>query len=287
MIVLRDASGIQDASAAMLDLNMEMDPELDHIITHDPDGFFSVIDRDETLGFAAAFIRSRQCILSQLWVLPQHRGQGAGRALLEKVLAYGENSGAREFMALVPCKGAVQGLLLAHGFKVVAPVYHIHLSSSVAETIANALSKLLPGQEITHDLLDRTAQAHVDRIDRATRNITRESDLLFLLKRRAARAISVRQGSRFAAYGFGGPNQLGPIAGSSQDAALCALGRAIGLSLDARPDQPLEVRIPGPFVPAIEALLDGGGRLKTTSLLYGRNLTAAFDRVIFGSPAIP
>lgn len=287
MVLLRDAADDRNRDAAVLDLDMDMDPELDHIITHDPDGFFSVVDRDETLGFAAAFLRSRQCILSQLWVLPQHRGLGAGQALFEKVLAYGENSGAREFLALVPIQGAIQGLLLAHGFTTLAPVYHVRLDSSSAETVAHALSRLLPGQEITNDLLDRTAQAHVDRIDHLSRKITRESDHLFWIKRQGARAISVRQGSRIAAYGLGGPNQIGPVAGSTQDAALCAVGRAIGLALDARPDQPVDVRVPGPFVPAIEALLDAGGKITTTSLLYGRNVTASFDRVVFGSPAIP
>ena len=129
--ILRDAAAADlsayPTSTGMLDLDMVIDPDLRHLLAHDPDGFFTAYEGDETLGFSAAHVRSRQCVLSELWVLPQHHGRGAGRALMERSLSYGERSGAREFLAVVPTEPSVQALLLGHGFKPLAPVYLFRL----------------------------------------------------------------------------------------------------------------------------------------------------------------
>ena len=112
--VLRDAvaAGLAayPSSSGNLDLEMDTDPDLAHLLTHDPDGFFTAYEGGETLGFAAAHVRASQCILSELWVLPQHHGRGAGQALLTRALSYGERSGAREYLALVPSEPAIQAL---------------------------------------------------------------------------------------------------------------------------------------------------------------------------------
>lgn len=109
--ILRDAVAADlaayPANRGTLDLDMEIDPDLRHLLAHDPDGFFTAMEKDETLGFAAAHVRSRQCILSELWVLPQHQGNGAGGALLDRVLAYGGRSGAREYLAMVPAEPGI------------------------------------------------------------------------------------------------------------------------------------------------------------------------------------
>lgn len=285
VVVLRDA--VAGTGRQMLDLDMEFDPDLNHLITHDPDGFMSAVNRDETLGYGAAFIRSRQWVLSQLWVLPQHQGLGAGDALLSKLLNYGENSGAREFFALIPPAGSIQALLLGHGFEPVVPVFHIRLSADTAKSPAGAMARLLPAKEVSQELLGRHGQGDVDRIDRIARNIVRQTDHLYWLKERSGRAVFVRQGTRIAAYGFGGSCQVGPVAGTTQDAAMCALGHAMQLALEAKPEQDVTVHIPASFLPAVQALLESGARIETTSILYGRNLTSAFDRVVFGNPTLP
>jgi GNAT superfamily N-acetyltransferase len=289
--VLRDAVAAQITSAPhrprVLDLDMELDPDLQHLIRHDPDGFFTAIEGDETVGFAAAHIRSRQCILSEMWVLSQHRGKGAGEALMRRLVAYGEQSGAREFMTVVPPLPAVQGLLLRHGFNVVAPVYVFQVLPESARTLATALSALLPGKDVTSELLGRRGQADIDRIDRFTRNITREVDHEYWLKQRGFAAAFVRQGSRIAAYAYGGVDQVGPVAGSTQDAALSGLGWALHMALRSSDGSPLSVRVPAPFVTAIEAVQEAGARLDASQLLYGRNLSLRFDRCLLGSAAVP
>jgi len=289
--ILRDAVAADLAAfpsnRGILDLDMDIDPNLRHLLAHDPDGFFSAYQGEETLGFGAAHVRSRQCILSELWVLPQHQGHGAGDALLSRVLAYGERSGAREFLAIVPTEPSIQATLLRHGFEPVTPVYLFTMSVETAGKLASTLTRLLPGKDATNDLLNRRGQADLDRIDRVNRNITRDVDHAFWLKERQLRAAFVRQGERIAAYAYGGRNQVGPVAGSTQEAAVSALGWALSSAIDAGTSEDLELRVPAPFTSAVAVLLDSGAHLQATLLLYGKDLSLAFDRCMFGPLCLP
>jgi GNAT superfamily N-acetyltransferase len=289
--VLRDAVAAHidstSASTKMLDLEIEVDPDLRHLIHHDPDGFFTAIEGDETVGFAAAHLRSRQCVLSEIWVLPQHHGRGAGEALMRRVVSYGERSGAREFLTLVPVKPAIQGLLLRHGFRPMAPVFSFRLPFDQAASFGDAIARLLPGQNVTRELLSRRGQADLDRIDRLTRNVTREVDHVYWLKERRFNAAVVRQGSRIAAYAYGGADQAGPVAGSTQEAALSAVGWAINLALKAHHRSELKLRVPAPFRAAIDALQEAGAHVHDTEMLYGRDVSLAFDRCLLGAANLP
>jgi GNAT superfamily N-acetyltransferase len=270
-----------------LDLDMEIDPNLVHLITHDPDGFMTALDRDETVGFAAAQVRSRQCILCELWVLSQHQGKGAGEALLSKVIAYGERSGARGYMAVVPVEASAQALLLKHGFEPITPVYHFSLDREASRRLGPALSRLLPGEDVSREVLEFRGQPDLERIERVTRNLTREVDQMYWLKTRNLNVAFIRQGTRVAAYAFGGAGQAGPAGGSSQDAALAAVGWSIDMAAKADPSGRIDLYVPAAFKPAVESLLEGGARLTTTFVLMGRGVTTTFDRCIFGAPGLP
>lgn len=288
--VLRDSVASElvayQTRPSVLDLDMDLDPDLEHLMSRDPDGSFTAVEGSETVGFAAAFIRSHQCTLSELWVLPQHRGKGAGEVLIKKALAYGERSGAREFMAVAPPEAAVQGLLLRYGFSPRCPVFQFQLSGTVAAQLARSLSALLEGRNATADLIDRRGQADVDRIDRMTRNITREVDHSYWLKNRSFGVALVRQGTRIAGYGYGSADQVGPVAGSSRQAAVVALGWALKMAIeDGATD--FMVPVPAPFNTAIEALLEAGARVHSTLILYGVNLNLSFDRCILGTATLP
>ena len=127
---------------------------------------------------------------------------------MRRLMMYGERAGVREFLTVVPPLPAVQGLLLRHSFTVVAPVYLFQLKPESAGRLASVLSSLLPGKDVTAELLGRRGQADLDRIDRFTRNITREVDHEYWLKQRGFGAAFVRQGSRIAAYAYGGTGQV-------------------------------------------------------------------------------
>jgi GNAT superfamily N-acetyltransferase len=292
LAVLRDAVAAEltafPEQRGVLDLDMEVDPDLTHLATHDPDGFMTAEDKDETVGFAAGHVRSRQCVISEMWVLPQHRGRGAGEALMQRMLAYGLRSGAREFLTLVPTEGVVQALLLRNAFRPLAPVYQLVVPVTVAPGLGHALSRLMDGRDVTADLLNRRGQADLDRLDKLNRNIVRDSDHQYWLKQRGYRAAFVRQGQRIAAYAYGGRDQIGPICGATREAALAALGWAVKFAAEAAgDDDTLTLRIPAPFDEAVDAALEAGCLLEATLMLYGRDISLAFDRSVVGHVALP
>ena len=83
------------------------------------------------------------------------------------------------------------------------------------------------------------------------------------------------------------PDQVGPVAGSTREAALSALGWALRMALDSGDGSPLVVRVPAPFTTAIEALQEAGGRLRESQMLFGRNLSLRFDRCLLGTSTVP
>jgi hypothetical protein len=136
-------------------------------------------------------------------------------------------------------------------------------------------------------LLNRRGQADLDRIDRVTRSISREADHVFWLKELQLRAAFVQHGARIAAYAYGGADQVGPVAGSTQNAALAALGWAVDLAVEDGATGDLELRVPSPFGTAVDALLDSDARLRATLLVYGKGVSLSFDRSLFGSLCLP
>ena len=51
--------------------------------------------------------------------------------------------------------------------------------------------------------------------------------------------------------------------------------------------QDLTIRVPAPFTEAVDATLEMGCRLQATLMIYGRNLSLAFDRCVLGHVALP
>jgi hypothetical protein len=204
------------------------------------------------------------------------------------MLVYGERSGAREFLTVVPTQGVAQSLLLRHGFRPLAPVYQLTIPHTEAPRIGHVLSRLMDGRDVTTDLFNRRGQADLDRIDRLNRNIVRDADHQYWLKQRGLHAAFVRRGERIAAYAYGGRDQVGPVAGTTREAAICALGWAINLAAEAsEEDDVLTVRIPAPFSEAVDAILDAGARFEATLMIYGRDLKLSFDRSTLGHVALP
>ncbi len=291
IVLLRDAMADDGSGASLrrpvLDLDMEVDPTLDHLMTHDPNGFFSAVLHDETLGYAVAHVRSRQWILSEIGVLPQHRGQGIGTALLGKALAYGERAGVKSWLTLVPRNPALEALLLKHDLRPLTPLYVVRVEPGRAARLGRALSALHPGQDVTAELLSRRGQADLDRIDTFSRGVVREGDHVFWLKRAGLNASFVRQGNRIAAYGYGGTAQVGPVAGTTREAALAALGQSMLAALEQGPDASLVLRVPATFEEAMVALLENGARLEDTWMIHTRGESHSFDRYIPGIPVLP
>jgi GNAT superfamily N-acetyltransferase len=73
-------------------------------------GAIFVADDGGPIGFAGAVVRDGVWFLSQLWVLPDRHGDGAGSALLDEALAWGR--GSRAFTVVASPHPAAQTLYL-------------------------------------------------------------------------------------------------------------------------------------------------------------------------------
>ena len=190
-------------------------------------------------------------------------------------------------MALAPTEGPVQSLLIGHGFRHVTTVFAFTLDTELADNVGGAAARLHAGADVTKDLFHQRGQGDLDRLDRLTRNISRVVDHTYWLKSRRLGVAFVKHADRVAAYAYGGHDQVGPVAGASQEAALSALGWALQLAVAHRVPEPLRVLVPERFRGAVEALVEGGARLEATYGLWGRDLAGSFDRCVFGTLSLP
>lgn len=266
---------------------IQPDPTLSHLLTHDPDGFFTALLKDETLGFVASSIRSRQWFLSELCVLPQHRHLGAGERLLEQALGYGTRSGAAEYVALVPGVPDLHALLLGTGFQPACPVYRFELDDGIARRLGATLHRLLPAHDVTEELLQSRGQSDLDRLDKLVRGITRAPDHLHWVRERNFTAWFIHHHDRVAAYAYGGRGQAGPVSGTTRDAALAALGCGILSAARNGSGEPVSINVPAPFSEAIEALLEADAVLVEVLTLFARGARIKTDRWIPGTTTLP
>jgi hypothetical protein len=65
------------------------------------------------------------------------------------------------------------------------------------------------------------------------------------------------------------------------------MGWAITLALKANHRSALTMRVPAPFVAAIDALQEAGAQVCGTEILYGRSLSLSFDRCLLGAANLP
>jgi hypothetical protein len=274
--------GWEDASRSTVRPHVTSDIALDlaHLAHHDGDGFLTASLGDDVVGFSTSYVRSRQFVLAHLWLLPEVAPQEAAEALLRRSLAFGERAGVADWGAHVLGGAAVQGLCFRFGLRPRFPVYRLTMAYDEARRLGLELAKLLPGRELTEELLNRHAgSADLERLDRLVRGIARPMDHEYWLTGRRLRVAAVREGKRIAGYGYGGAGQCGPVAAATGDAALAALGWALQFAAAANPSA-VEVMVPAPFESALEQLLDAGAACRAATLWMTRQPANGMERYI-------
>jgi hypothetical protein len=260
--------------------------DLAHLAKHDGAGFLVASIGDEVIGFASGFVRSRQLLLPQLWLLPEHLGQPVAETLARRALAFGERSGAQECGALAIGHPGLVALLFRFGLRPRFPVFRLSLPAETARRVGQELSKLLPGHELTREAVNsRTGMADIDRLDRLVRGVSRPMDHEYWLTVRQLRLVTVREGKRIAAYALGGAGQCGPVVASTGEAALAGLGWALTTAAEAG-GETVDLLVPAPFESAVEHLLEGGAECRAIAHWMSRQPVAAADRWIPASPTL-
>lgn len=282
-------TGWQDTAPAEGRSRRPSDLSLDlaHLAHHDGDGFLVATIDDTVAGFCTAFVRSRTLSLTGLWLLPEFDEGPVAANLVRRALAYGERAGASEASALALSGAPAQGVLFRFGLRPRFPVYRIRLSASAARTVGNELARLLPGSVSTEESLRRhTGRPDTERIDRLCRGLSRPMDHEYWLAGRGLRLAMVRDANRVAAYAYGGRGQCGPVAATTSDAALAALGWALQLACEDAEEE-IEALVPGVFEGAVEHLLEAGGRCLASGQWMTRHPVSGIERCLLASTTIP
>lgn len=158
-------------------------------------GAVFVAEDPEPIGFSAAVVRDGVWFLSQLWVLPERHGRGAGAALLDEALAWGR--GASTFTVIASPHPGAQVLYLR------ASMYP--LWTQVEMTGKTATAEMPEG----FGPLEEADQAWVDDLDRDVRGIARPQD--HALWRASAEGLALRREERPAGYVYVWPDgKVGP-----------------------------------------------------------------------------
>jgi hypothetical protein len=260
--------------------------DLRHLAQHDLDGFLTASVGDEVVGFVASFVRSRQLNISQPWVLPEYREHPAAEQLVRRALAYGERAGVADAAALVLDEPLWQALLFRFGLRPRFPVYRLALPGERAREVGRELARLKPASELTEDALQRrTGSADLERLDRLARGVARPLEHDHWLADRRLRLAKVRDGQRVAGFAYGGPEQCGPAAAATNDAALAALGWALQFAAGDGASE-VSLLVPATFEGAVEHLLDTGARCLACSTWMSRVGGATFERYVLPSATL-
>ena len=259
--------------------------DFEHLARHDADGFLTATIDDNVVGCIVSFVRSRQLTLAQLWLLPDDNANAVGELLLKRALAFGERSGAQDACAHLVGHAGLHALAFRFGLRPRFPVYRLLLSDAQARVAGRELAKLLPGAEATAQGLERRSAAReLERLDRLARGVARPMDHEYWLNQRRLRLALVREGQRVAAYAYGGPGQCGPVAASTQEAGLAALGWALEFAAEGA-GRPVEVLVPAPFESAMETLLDAGAVCRAATTWMSRH-PSQLDRYLLASHSL-
>ena len=163
-------------------------------------GIFEVAELDgKIVGIAAAVVRDSIWFLAMFWVLPEHKLQGIGRPLLERVQRLGDEQGASIRCVWSSIDLAAVALYLKLGMMPAGPIF----------TFSGALEKP-PAAPPEARLCELDAE-HASAIDRAVRGSSRERDHAFWRARgMTAHQMEIEQ--RVAGYFYLKDGVIGPAA---------------------------------------------------------------------------
>ncbi len=260
--------------------------DLEHLARHDANGFLIASRNDDVVAFAVSFVRSRQLVLSHLWLVPDLGDAAVAHALVKKVVAFGVRSGAADLACHALAGPLEQAVCFRHGMRPRFPVYRLALAQETAMAVGSHLARLLPGGELSDEEVTRKAgTGEAERLDRLVRGVGRAMDHEHFLGPRRLRLAIVRQGRRVAGYAYGGPGQCGPVAATTGEAALAGLGWALQFAATADQDA-VTVYVPAVFEAGLETLLDAGAECRAQTLWMSQVPPTGMERYVLAGPTL-
>lgn len=192
----------------------------------DPRGLWVAEEGDGILGFAWSWVCGDLWFLAQLFVSPDHQGQGIGNELLQRTLEHAQRSGATNRALITFTFNKVsQGLYIHHGLFPRLPIYFF-------EVAREHLIGRPKGAQFVHSALQGTASdlKSLAEIDVRVLGVSREKHHRYLLNDPTMRGVRLDAGHDCVGYAYiSSSGHIGPLAVSQPDALAMAFTTAMAL----------------------------------------------------------
>jgi len=226
-------------------------------LASDPDGYFCAVEEGRIRGMVSALVRGRVWYLSMFFVLPGDQGQGLGRALLERALAYGEARGAEVRCTWATLDPRAQARYVMAGMAPRWPIYRLD-GDAAAVTRLKARAGLHPRE--------RELPCDPGAAEKLTADVFGHgrADDLAHWRGDGGATLAIERGGEVAAFAYRRGERIGPAAGRDETAFLQAV--AAGAAAGAGDGGSVTMRVPGACASLLEALVASGFRIGDPTL---------------------
>jgi len=244
-------------------------PAYEHLLET---GIFEVAELDgKIVGIAAATVRDAIWFLAMFWVLPEHKLQGIGGPLLERVQRLGNEQGATVRCVWSSIDFAAIASYLKLGMMPAGPIF----------TFAGPLEK--PPAAPPDARLSELDSQHAFAIDRVVRGTARELDHTFF-RARGVPAFQLEIEQRVAGYFYVKDGVIGPAAWLDPAHGDALLSHALQQASDQAPHVKLVAL--GSNQTAIRRATETGLRLVSASHFLSSAAFGKLDCYLPSGPAL-
>ena len=232
-------------------------------LASDPDGYFCAVDEGQIRGMVSALVRGRVWYLSMFFVLPGDQGQGLGRALLERALAYGEARGAEIRCTWATLDPRAQARYVMAGMAPRWPIYRLD-GDAAAVTRLKARAGLDPRE--------REQPCDLGAAEKLTAEVFchGRADDLAHFRGDGGAAVAIERSGELAAFAYRRGQRIGPAAGRDETAFLQAVAAAAAAGVGGGGS--VTMRVPGACASLLEALVSCGFRISAPTLFMASRL---------------
>jgi GNAT superfamily N-acetyltransferase len=259
-----------------------LNPYYAFALQEEPDGFFVAEDTLKVVGATISWVRGHLWFLSHLFIMPPYQGQGVGKALLGRALAYGTSlkAGLRSVITMAFNPASI-ALYMKNGMYPIEDIYLLNLDTDKAGHIPESL----PGT--SSEVLGKSSgqRDELSFIDEQVLGISRPLHHRFFQESKQASGYLLRYKGRGVAYAYIWPDgRIGPVAALPDAPYKDVLKAFIALARKASPG--LSMMVPGSNKIALEVAFSLGFTISMPYLLLSSQPFGAWDRYLFHSPGM-
>ena len=246
-------------------------------LASDPDGYFCAVEEGRIRGMVSALVRGRVWYLSMFFVQPGEQGQGLGRAMLERALAYGEARGAEIRCTWATLDPRAQARYVMAGMAPRWPIYRLD-----GDAAAVARLEARAGLD-SHERERPCDPGAAEKLTAEVFGYSRAGDLAHWRNDGGA-ALAIERGGELVAFAYRRGERVGPAAGLDEAALVRAVAAAAAAASGSGGN--VTARVPGACTALLEALVRSGFRLGGPTLFMASKLFGRPELYIPSGPIL-